>query len=99
MLEVGLCFFFQAEDGIRDYDVTGVQTCALPISGGPDGLACYRALVADLARLLGPGGRAIIEVGAGRADDVAAIMAEGGLVEIGRRRDLAGIERCILLHG
>ena len=25
-------FFFQAEDGIRDYDVTGVQTCALPIS-------------------------------------------------------------------
>src|SRR3954464_2531162 len=27
-----LCFFFQAEDGIRDYRVTGVQTCALPIS-------------------------------------------------------------------
>src|SRR6478735_11234608 len=28
------CFFFPAEDGIRDYKVTGVQTCALPISGG-----------------------------------------------------------------
>src|SRR2546428_10072950 len=28
----GLCFFFQAEDGIRDLIVTGVQTCALPIS-------------------------------------------------------------------
>src|SRR5439155_8500723 len=27
------CFFFQAEDGIRDGHVTGVQTCALPISG------------------------------------------------------------------
>src|SRR5256885_16320350 len=26
-----MCFFFQAEDGIRDYKVTGVQTCALPI--------------------------------------------------------------------
>src|SRR5688500_20279077 len=26
-----LCFFFQAEDGIRYYKVTGVQTCALPI--------------------------------------------------------------------
>src|SRR5260370_31400318 len=26
------CFFFQAEDGIRDSSVTGVQTCALPIS-------------------------------------------------------------------
>src|SRR2546426_2359374 len=38
-----LFFFFQAEDGIRDYKVTGVQTCALPIcscetsSGSDDG--------------------------------------------------------------
>ena len=37
----GSVFFFQAEDGIRDYDVTGVQTCALPIfdqtdACGPD---------------------------------------------------------------
>src|SRR5205809_3800731 len=37
-------FFFQAEDGIRDVAVTGVQTCALPIcveceSGGGDGRA------------------------------------------------------------
>src|SRR5438034_4497006 len=31
-------FFFQAEDGIRDHCVTGVQTCALPISKtGPAG--------------------------------------------------------------
>src|SRR5436305_12410254 len=29
-----LCFFFQAEDGIRAADVTGVQTCALPICQG-----------------------------------------------------------------
>src|SRR5690606_40005307 len=28
-------FFFQAEDGIRDFHVTGVQTCALPISDSP----------------------------------------------------------------
>src|SRR5437773_6395430 len=31
-------FFFQAEDGIRDRDVTGVQTCALPISTVEDDL-------------------------------------------------------------
>src|SRR5256885_3972381 len=30
-----LFFFFQAEDGIRDYKVTGVQTCALPIYRDP----------------------------------------------------------------
>src|SRR2546430_3512557 len=31
---LGLCFCFQAEDGIRDLTVTGVQTCALPIYPG-----------------------------------------------------------------
>src|SRR5690606_39599897 len=30
-LSYSLFFFFQAEDGIRDFHVTGVQTCALPI--------------------------------------------------------------------
>src|SRR5437016_9575298 len=35
-------FFFQAEDGIRDWSVTGVQTCALPISSSTPG-ARYRA--------------------------------------------------------
>ena len=49
---VGSVFFFQAEDGIRDYDVTGVQTCALPIykpnelSGGQkQRVAIARAMV------------------------------------------------------
>src|SRR2546430_12421969 len=32
---VVVVFFFQAEDGIRDLTVTGVQTCALPICGVP----------------------------------------------------------------
>src|SRR5207245_7975234 len=32
-------FFFQAEDGIRDATVTGVQTCALPIYDGMHGIA------------------------------------------------------------
>src|SRR5690625_6841188 len=34
MLSFSISFFFQAEDGIRDGHVTGVQTCALPISFG-----------------------------------------------------------------
>src|SRR5699024_12026209 len=32
-------FFFKAEDGIRDRNVTGVQTCALPILGGDHSIA------------------------------------------------------------
>src|SRR5256885_69498 len=34
-------FFFQAEDGIRDYKVTGVQTCALPIWEGARSVFVY----------------------------------------------------------
>src|SRR5216683_8060129 len=42
-------FFFQAEDGIRDLIVTGVQTCALPIFGAPGGLSVtwLRARITD----------------------------------------------------
>src|SRR5260221_9014625 len=35
-------FFFQAEDGIRDHCVTGVQTCALPISESAQPRLCCR---------------------------------------------------------
>src|SRR5690606_40249694 len=42
-------FFFQAEDGIRDFHVTGVQTCALPISDAAAAAARARELVAALA--------------------------------------------------
>src|ERR1019366_10041727 len=40
-----LCFFFQAEDGIRDWSVTGVQTCALPIFACE--VACLSLILAD----------------------------------------------------
>lgn len=68
----------------------------LALDGGPDGLVAYRALAADLARLLAPGGVAAVEIGAGQANAVATILAGVGLVEVGRRRDLAGHERCLL---
>src|SRR5438093_6150891 len=44
-----LFFFFQAEDGIRDWSVTGVQTCALPISrDGRIHHASYFRLLRDI---------------------------------------------------
>src|SRR5258706_13675200 len=50
-----MSFFFQAEDGIRDWSVTGVQTCALPISlvraaADDDAVGLEIAFPADLAR-------------------------------------------------
>src|SRR5207245_2729152 len=41
-----------AEDGIRDATVTGVQTCALPISGRSAGLLQHRCVVLPRARLI-----------------------------------------------
>src|SRR5258707_6516918 len=64
-------FFFQAEDGIRDIGVTGVQTCALPISPagatvagrvarrGPLGLGAHGARPGSL----GPARRAARQIG------------------------------------
>src|SRR5256885_11326370 len=54
-----LSFFFQAEDGIRDYKVTGVQTCALPISdsdriSAAGYLRTHAALQAPIERLRAP---------------------------------------------
>src|SRR5215813_8459502 len=52
-------FFFQAEDGIRDADVTGVQTCALPIYG-PQVMALVRRyltqMIDEMRGLPGPDG-------------------------------------------
>src|SRR5256886_6367266 len=51
-------FFFQAEDGIRDLTVTGVQTCALPISHL---LAAERARAAEAERLAAERTRLVAE--------------------------------------
>ena len=66
------------------------------LAGGADGLACYRALAPDLVGLLKPGGVAAVEVGQGQAQAVCQIVEQAGLVGIGRRKDLAGTERCVL---
>ena len=70
------------------------------LAGGADGFACYRRLAPQIAGLLTPEGLAAIEVGARMADEVASLFTSAGLAEIGRRCDLAGIERCLLFaHG
>src|SRR5690606_41099740 len=44
-------FFFQAEDGIRDFHVTGVQTCALPIFESPESATDFNQIIARVTRL------------------------------------------------
>src|SRR5690606_15858489 len=50
-------FFFQAEDGIRDFHVTGVQTCALPIWGSISSNARLLERMGSVERVGQPGDR------------------------------------------
>lgn len=68
----------------------------LALDGGADGLSAYRALIPDAARLLRPGGLLALEIGAGQAVAVQALLAVSGLTARRVSRDLAGIERCVL---
>src|SRR6266702_7075002 len=65
-----LFFFFQAEDGIRAGHVTGVQTCALPISGGP-----LRGAEARLRRLRERPDTEVLAAGDAPAGVVAIALA------------------------
>jgi len=68
---------------------------ALALDGGADGLDAYRAIAAGLAAALAPGGAAFFEVGAGQAQDVAALLRAAGLGAIGIRADLDGRARVV----
>jgi release factor glutamine methyltransferase len=71
---------------------------AAALDGGADGLDAYRALAPLLAGRLSASGHVIVEVGEGQAGDVAAILEGAGLVLVDRKRDLAGIPRCLILR-
>jgi len=58
-------------------------------------LQAYERILARARAVLEPGGTLVFEVGYGRADAVAALAARGGWQEIGRRKDLGGIERAL----
>jgi release factor glutamine methyltransferase len=67
----------------------------LALDGGADGLACYREICADLPRLLAPGASALLEIGAGQAASVAALLRARGLEIAEIRRDFSGRERVV----
>jgi release factor glutamine methyltransferase len=67
------------------------------LDGGPDGLAAYRRVGPEIARLLAPGGLAAVELGAGQAPAVEVLARAEGLERLDCVPDLAGIRRCLLL--
>jgi release factor glutamine methyltransferase len=69
---------------------------ASALFAGESGLDDYRAIAPLLGAQLAPGGVACIEIGAGQASAAGALFAAQGF-EVAVRRDLAGIERCLVL--
>jgi release factor glutamine methyltransferase len=74
---------------VRDHDPPHA------LDGGADGLAAYRAIASDMARLLVPAGHVVVEIGAGQQRDVESLFAARGLAITAARPDLAGIVRAV----
>jgi len=75
---------------VRDYDPK------LALDGGKYGLAAYHAIAPKLPNLLKPGGGAIFEIGEGQAPSVRLIFQKAGFSKLDTRKDLSGIERCVI---
>lgn len=74
---------------VKNYDPT------VALDGGADGLAAYRAIAADAKRLLAPGARMFVELGAGQETAVRDLFTNVGLTAGIARPDLAGIPRVL----
>lgn len=75
---------------VRDHDPHAA------LDGGADGLDCYRVITAELPRLLTRGGVAALEVGAGQAAAVGALLVDAGLSILLAHRDLGGHDRALV---
>lgn len=68
---------------------------AAALFAGPDGLADYRVIAPQLPALLGPGGAAILEIGATQAEAVTALLEAEGFT-VAMRHDLGGNPRALI---
>ncbi len=66
------------------------------LDGGPDGLVAYRAILADLPRLLASDGRVFLEIGHDQYQPLAVLAVAAGYA-VTAHRDLAGMVRCLEL--
>ena len=79
--------------GVRDYEPR------VALDGGPDGLDAYRAIAAQMPRVMAPHGHLVVELGAGQSAAVEAILREQGLTIATLTRDMAGILRALTAVG
>jgi release factor glutamine methyltransferase len=68
----------------------------LALSGGRDGLECYRALAPRINALLRADGIAVLECGKGQENDVSTILLAHNIHRVSYAYDLAGVARCVI---
>lgn len=78
------------EPEVRQYDPYGA------LSGGKDGLECYRVIIRLLPSFLTKDGKIFLEIGATQAEAVKALLAAQGFHMLQTLADLAGNSRCII---
>ena len=66
------------------------------LDGGPDGLDFYRAITASAPALLRSDGIVVVEIGAGQAEPVAALLTGAGLAPSPPHADLSGVPRALV---
>uniref|UniRef100_A0A7S2RUA0 Methyltransferase domain-containing protein n=1 Tax=Mucochytrium quahogii TaxID=96639 RepID=A0A7S2RUA0_9STRA len=82
---------------VRDFEPNSA------LYGGPDGLDCYRQVAKRVKglknrNLIEPGANVIIEAGAGQAQSIVEIFEEIGITDRNIAKDLAGIDRCVVVQ-
>jgi release factor glutamine methyltransferase len=77
---------------VRDHDPRPA------LDGGPDGLAAYRGIAADLSRLSAPHGVAVLEIGFDAAESVTRLFRQAGWPSISLKRDLENQPRALVLR-
>jgi release factor glutamine methyltransferase len=66
------------------------------LDGGFDGLEAYRAIAAQAARRLNPGGKVLLEIGFNQGETVSRVFARAGFERVEVLKDLAGLDRVVL---
>lgn len=77
---------------VRDWDPEAA------LFAGMDGLQAYRKIADGLAHVLDHDGTALLEIGIGQAPPVSDLLRQAGFRDIDSRRDLGGIERCLIVR-